>query len=128
MSKPCKHCGSRQHTSFRCFKKPRKPIKVSSLRPLKRTPLKKIGRITKKWFEVRKDWFAINEGPYFCFIGGEPLALREVQLDHVKSRSRHPELRFDLDNLRPICADHNRAKGSLSLDEYLKRVNGPKAI
>jgi len=121
--KPCKICGSDRHYQTFCPRKPRKPL-TRTQKPLKRTRLKKIGKITRRWFEVRKDWFAIHKGPYFCYISSEPLALEDVQLDHVKSRSRHPELRYDLDNLRPICSDHNKAKGSLSLEEYLaKRSN-----
>lgn len=44
-----------------------------------------------------------------------------MELDHVLSRSRHPELTFDEQNLKPSCHDCNYAKGSLSLEEYLEK-------
>jgi 5-methylcytosine-specific restriction endonuclease McrA len=45
----------------------------------------------------------------------------ETTLDHVKSRSRHPELRYALTNLRPSCGPCNVMKGSLDLDELANK-------
>lgn len=42
-----------------------------------------------------------------------------MELDHVLSRSRHPELALEEDNVRPSCHDCNTAKGSLDYDEYM---------
>jgi len=43
-----------------------------------------------------------------------------LTLDHIKSRSRHPELRYDLDNLTPACYRCNSEKGSRDLEEFIK--------
>jgi 5-methylcytosine-specific restriction endonuclease McrA len=59
---------------------------------------------------------------YECYLKLVPGCLRvmtpeQTTLDHVKSRSRYPQLRYDLSNLRPTCWPCNRYKGSLDLDE-----------
>jgi len=75
--------------------------------------LKKQGKITKKWLTTRKQWFKLHNEPYYtCNYCHKWLTKNETTLDHVKSRSRHPELRFDLDNLVPCCYKCNYEKGS----------------
>jgi 5-methylcytosine-specific restriction endonuclease McrA len=41
---------------------------------------------------------------------------KETTLDHIKSRSRHPELRLELSNLAPCCWRCNKEKGSKELE------------
>ena len=77
-----------------------------------RKQLKKIGPVTKKWIETRRKWIELNPGPWNCYICGVPLDINEMELDHVKPRSKYPELRFDLDNLKPCCHKDNFEKGS----------------
>lgn len=51
-----------------------------------------------------------ERGNYVCYI-----CKREVpylMAEHVKSKARRPDLRTDPDNLKPTCAECNRAKGS----------------
>lgn len=70
---------------------------------------------------TRAAWFHSHapdrDGFYTCYICGDKLLPRETTLDHVKSRSRHPELRFEPSNLQPCCWRCNTAKGSRDLDE-----------
>lgn len=37
---------------------------------------------------------------------------KETTLDHVLPRGSHPELRYELSNLKPCCWDCNYKKGS----------------
>lgn len=124
----CKHCGAEnQHYSTFCMKAPKKAIKAS-VTQLKRTPLprptkpiKKKGKVSKQWERTRAKWFLTHSQVYYaCYICGKRMNPSETQLDHVKSRSSRPDLRFSLDNLKPICMADNMRKGSLSLDKYLE--------
>jgi 5-methylcytosine-specific restriction endonuclease McrA len=51
-------------------------------------------------------------GYYICAIGGDWVRAEEMELDHIISRSRRADLRFDMNNLQPTCHDHNKQKGS----------------
>ncbi len=82
-------------------------------------PLKKIGPITRKWIETRKDWIVKNPGPWNCYICNKNLGINSMELDHIKSRSRYPELRYDLENLAPCCHTCNQEKGSLDLEQFM---------
>lgn len=104
-SKPCKYCGGLDHYPLTCFKRPSKPLKAKKR-------IKAIGKIGTKWIATRKDWIANNPEPWHCAYCGIPLAIEQLTLDHIKSRSRHPELRFDLSNLTPACWTCNERKGS----------------
>ena len=74
--------------------------------------MKRIGPITKKWIATRQQWIKDNPGPYMCFYCGVNLEVDEMELDHKKSRSRHPEMRYTMDNLVPSCHSCNSKKGS----------------
>ena len=107
--KNCTYCGKETHTSLSCFDKPRKP-------------LRKIGPVTRKWLDTRKEWVKNNppiNGYWYCTYCGKPLKYEELTLDHAKSRSRHPELRYDIDNLVPADYLCNSKKGSLDIDEFV---------
>lgn len=81
-----------------------------------RMPLRRLGKKGKAWLSFRRKWFKDNppnhEGYYECYLCGRWVLQNEVELDHVKSRSRHPELVFDEDNIRPVCHTCNVKKGS----------------
>ncbi len=96
------------------------------IRPKNRlVPKKKMRRLGKQgiqWHKTRAEWFKANPAVFYaCYICGEQLTKRETTLDHIQSRGRHPELRYDLSNLAPCCFKDNQEKGSLSLEEYLKK-------
>lgn len=75
--------------------------------------MKQMGKVGKKWLATRRQWFKLNPKTYYeCNYCGRWLEPNETTLDHVKSRSRHPELRFNLDNLVPACYSCNYKKGS----------------
>lgn len=117
--KPCKHCRQMGHFSYQCFTNPRKA--------LKRVPANKIGKTTKQWFVTRASWIRRHpptiDGKYWeCYLQIHPwcpvrLDINTITLDHVKSRSSAPSLRFADENLRPACKYCNTEKGSRSLDQ-----------
>lgn len=117
----CKECGTSfvrfMTTQTRCQKctynryaKPRKPIK-------------RIGKVTKKWIETRHEWIKQNpadkNGYWYCYLKYPGICIGrmdidQLTLDHKKSRSSRPDLRFDLANLAPACVYCNNQKGSAS--------------
>jgi len=66
---------------------------------------------SKKWREVR--FIALQQSEGRCTLCGAS-AKDGVQLhvDHIKPRSRFPELQFDLDNLQILCQDCNLGKSN----------------
>lgn len=117
--KRCTFCDGLGHYSFTCSRKPRKSLGT------KKT-MRKAGKYYKKWTEVRDKWLEKNKAEYYvCYIPGcsKIMTRSQLTLDHIKSRSRYPELRYVLKNLAPCCARHNQDKGSLSLEEYLRKIS-----
>lgn len=113
-SKPCSTCDSKTHLSWQCPGDPRRE-------ELTRKKLKS-GKVSLQWRNARTQWLRSNKsdhaGFYYCYICGTYLTRDTITLDHIKSRSRHPELRLDPTNLAPCCGPCNFAKGSLDLEEF----------
>lgn len=119
-NKPCSYCGQPRHNSLNCYIKPKNRV-------LPKKKMRRIGKHGREWLKTRAEWFEAHPAEYyFCYIDGERLTKNETTLDHIQSRSRHPELRYDLNNLAPCCFKHNKEKGSMSLDEYLNKLEGSK--
>lgn len=114
-SKPCSLCNSVWHTKFGCPYRSRNPLKGKKR-------IRAIGKVGRQWIATRKEWISKNipdSGYWNCTYCGKELHLNTLTLDHKISRSRAPELRYDLDNLTPACYDCNMAKGSKSAEEFL---------
>jgi 5-methylcytosine-specific restriction endonuclease McrA len=79
-------------------------------------PMQRLGRVGKEWLKTRREWVRLNppnhQGYYTCYLCGKWVPEKAMELDHVISRSRAPELRFSLNNLQASCAPCNRRKGS----------------
>lgn len=92
-----------------------------------RKPIKRFGSVTVKWWKARRKWLELNppnhEGFWFCYICQAPLTIDQLTVDHIQSRGRNPELRFEQSNLAACCFKDNKKKGSLSLEEYLEKIN-----
>lgn len=106
-NKLCKYCWGYGHTAFTCGSKPRKGLSA-------RKPLAAIGKQGKrtaaavaKWKRTQRPNFM---GYYQCYICGKNVDY--LMAEHVKSKARHPELRTDLNNLKPVCSRCNELKGS----------------
>lgn len=102
----CKNCLKTSHYSYQCRYKG------------VRTTLKKKGKIGKQWDLTRAKWLKDNPQAVFtCHICGKPMLRKYMTLDHIKSRSRYPELRFVQSNLAPAHWECNERKGSKDIDE-----------
>lgn len=124
LPKPCHYCGSIAHRPFGCRKRPKKP--------LKRSPLQKTGKLAKAYGMLREQYLEANPGPWFCYyclhMGIEQeLIRRDVNVEHYHSKARRPDLRFKMGNLVVSCAFHNKDKGSLDGDTYLKKIEDRNA-
>lgn len=75
-------------------------------------PMNRIGSKGKMWIQTRKQWITQNPAPWQCYICHKHLDKETLTLDHMLSRGRHPELRYDWDNLAPCCYQCNFDKGS----------------
>jgi 5-methylcytosine-specific restriction endonuclease McrA len=130
--KPCRFCGLTGHFPYECRLNPKKIIKRNapirrSNKPLKRSPLKKVGKQTKQWLITRATWIRRNpppiEGRYWeCYLRIHPwcpvrIDIEHLTLDHVVARTRDPSKRFNQANLRPACGYCNDMKGSQSLEQ-----------
>ena len=114
----CKLCKSPYHYKTFCNLKPKKTPQRSQ-KPLKRTPIKKTGKHASLWQKARTRWLKANKKEwYVCYLCKTMVSHRAMQLDHVESRTRRPDLRYELSNLKPVHSICNRQKGSLSVEEY----------
>lgn len=114
--KACKYCGGTNHTAFGCYLKRSARLRKESKKSM------------EKRLAVREQWFELNppdkNGYWYCYLQIVPncekrLTKSTLQLEHVKSRARHPELKYEVKNLRPACAPCNHMKGSLNYDDEL---------
>lgn len=92
---------------------------------IKRTPfkhksshkrLKPIGKVGKATMAATAQWRKDNppnhQGYYICYICGKWITPEELNVEHTKSKARHPELRTDQSKFKPCCSDCNEKKGS----------------
>jgi len=85
-----------------------------------RKPIKRMGTVAKQWAATRRTWIQANgtvTGTWVCYLCDKPLTIDNLTLDHVQSRSRHPELRSEPDNLAACCYSCNTHKGSRNENE-----------
>lgn len=81
---------------------------------MKRSWIKPVGKVGKRWIEFRKQWFRDHpsfDGYYICGICRQPIPEDEVVLDHIQPRSYRPDLRFEPSNIQPAHQSCNQIKG-----------------
>jgi 5-methylcytosine-specific restriction endonuclease McrA len=113
--KPCKNCGRTGHYAINCYN-----LRRPSLR--QRKPLRLRSQKEEERYGIfHKKWHAINppnaEGFWVCYLQiskGCPkvLTYEELQLEHVFPRSKYPELKYVLANVKAACAPCNKLKRS----------------
>lgn len=119
--KPCTYCKGLGHLAFGCTKKPRKPLaRVKRMR--------KVGRVTQKLIDQRKEYLKAHPAPHYCFYClyldmEEELDEKDVQIEHFQTKSDRPDLRFDYSNLVKSCALHNKLKADKSGPEFLELLD-----
>lgn len=65
---------------------------------------------SREWLAVRHRALTASNGRCELCGAGKPEGAR-LHVDHIKPRSRHPELELDPSNLQVLCGDCNRGKG-----------------
>lgn len=66
---------------------------------------------SREWNEVR--YFAFEKYGNYCLVCGRGRKHGAVlHVDHIKPRSKYPELALDIENLQILCADCNLGKGN----------------
>lgn len=112
----CLRCNRSGHQDDNCLQKPLKRVK-------NRKPLKQAGKVRQGLTKANDEWREQNkpnhQGYYTCYLCGHLVHESEVNIEHIKSKTRSPGTRFDQSNLAPAHSACNEAKGSMSLDEYL---------
>lgn len=66
---------------------------------------------TAAWLELRYRALKLHGGHCQC-CGNGPAPGNPMQVDHIKPRSRFPELELDLNNLQVLCKSCNTGKGA----------------
>jgi 5-methylcytosine-specific restriction endonuclease McrA len=96
MAHTCSVCGVRAYSAYCVRHKPKKAVQR-----LKRP--RSMGKQGTKWVEFR-DTVA---RPYLDSVYGHTCSMCGVggrlDVDHIKKRGSHPELRYELSNLRYLC-------------------------
>lgn len=114
MRKLCKACGSQWHYKTFC------PY-------IRKKAIKKIGKQAKLNQEDRMKWLATNPpdayGEWKCYLNISPHCFRRVDIgtlniEHVRSKVRRPDLRHDLSNMKPACPACNALKGSKDVENF----------
>lgn len=86
---------------------------------VKRKPMNKIGNVQKKTSVAVTSWKKTqpsnHQGYWECYICHKMIDY--LIAEHVNSKVRHPDLRTDTDNLRPVCNSCNQEKGSNDYEE-----------
>lgn len=99
-----------------CFNKPRRRIRAVS------------DKAYHKKQETDRAWFEANppspKGTWDCYLQISPQCLMKVtrstiNLEHVRSKARHPELAYDPNNIKPACQPCNKLKGSMDLEDLV---------
>lgn len=105
--KLCKICRNGQIIST---KKNKLSIKEKTIEIQQKIRINKYGDnfyTTKKWLSLRYD-FIVNSKKECNLCGSTK---KPFHIDHIKPRSKHPELELDPNNLQILCADCNYGKG-----------------
>lgn len=75
--------------------------------------IRQTGKVAKEWEKTKREWFKLHPAEfYICYLCGMIKPKSEITLDHVLPRSARPDLRNNLDNLKPACWTCNSIKGS----------------
>lgn len=70
-----------------------------------------------KWQQVRFEVLRKSNGRC-CLCGASSSTGATLHVDHIKPKSLHPELAFEISNLQVLCEDCNMGKGNRSDDDF----------
>lgn len=75
---------------------------------------------SRPWLELRYRVLAARGGCCQC-CGNRGLWNDPLQVDHIKPRSKFPELELDFENLQVLCRDCNVGKGAWDQTDWRRR-------
>lgn len=88
------------------------PVSMPSWRPRREPePVDATFYDKREWLELRYRALQIHGGHCQC-CGNGPSPGNPLQVDHIKPRSKFPELELDLHNLQVLCKSCNMGKGA----------------
>jgi len=100
----------------------RKPVNKNKRKKTKRTKRKQRKQVTfyesKEWRELR--YQALKLHGRQCLCCGQKAPNVELHVDHIKPRSKFPELELDINNLQVLCKDCNLGKSNYDCIDYRK--------
>lgn len=115
MSKPCELCGSIFHYPYQCRLNPKTRKFIRHEAPKTR----------QKRVQTAKAWHEANPpdeyGYWDCYLKISPgcyvrVNLQTLNREHVKPKTRHPELKYEVTNIKPACPPCNALKESRDLE------------
>lgn len=77
---------------------------------------------TEAWRVVRYQALRRSRGVCECCGAGPELG-RPLHVDHIRPRSRWPDLALDLSNLQVLCADCNLGKGISDTTDWRRELS-----
>jgi 5-methylcytosine-specific restriction endonuclease McrA len=90
---------------------------ISEEKPKKVKVVKPHDLDLKVWRPIRKS--IINMYGVTCMkCKKEPSSIKDIHVDHVKPKSKYPELKYDKSNLQVLCKKCNFEKGNNSENDY----------
>ncbi len=90
-----------------------------------RNPVREVGDFytSDAWRDVRYRALKASSGCCQC-CGARPALGKPLHVDHIKPRSKFPELELDLGNLQVLCADCNLGKSAWDQTDWRPRLTG----
>lgn len=71
---------------------------------------------SERWLKLRYEM--IKKHGRTCMACGRKAPEVVIQIDHIKPRSKHPELTWEVNNLQVLCIDCNRGKSDLDETDF----------
>ena len=101
----CRDCSIAHQVELQGRERPGRPLKPIN----SRKPIKQQGKHAAKW-KLFRDKVAIpyldNKFGHMCSVDGCSKT-QSLDVDHIKPRGSHPELRYVVTNLRFLCRPHH---------------------
>lgn len=98
----------------------KEPKKAKTLKKKKVT--KNNDPLTKEWRKIRTDVLKVYGTQCMC-CGITPSKVTDVHVDHIKPKSKYPELIYDYMNLQILCKGCNEEKSDKHFTDYRKWYN-----
>lgn len=72
---------------------------------------------SRQWLDLRYQVIRASKGCCSC-CGARPTSENPIHVDHILSRSKHPELALTFSNLQVLCKKCNLGKGAIDETDW----------